>query len=487
MGKIIDIHAVLSLMHWDLEVYMPPKGSPARGQQLSTLSGIAHQHMTDPALGGMLSALEGSTSLNADGVATVREIRRDYDLATQLPESYVTTFAEVQNKAYQAWVSAREQNDFSVFQPHLESLVDLLKQRADLIGYEGSPYNALLDEYEPGMTVAEIKPIFADLAVRQSTLIEKIMQSPNHPDVSWTDQIWDEEKQLDFTVDVLRDIGYDFEAGRQDKSLHPFTTNFDVNDVRITTRVHEREIFSALTGSIHEGGHAPYEQGFLPSDQRTILGQAASLGIHESQSRMWENMIGRSLPFWQHYASKITSLYGSQLDGIGADELYRAVNEVRPSLIRVEADECTYNLHLILRFEIELALIEGDLKVAEVPEAWNAKMKQYLGLDVPSDAEGCLQDIHWSHGSMGYFPTYTLGNLYAAQLFEQLEVELPELWTQVGQGEFSPLLKWLRSHVHEVGRRRSPAEIVEDATGKPASSEAYMRYLESKYGALYGL
>lgn len=487
MGQIIDVHSVLSLMHWDLEVYMPPKGADARGQQLSTLSGIAHRMMTDPKLGGMLSALEGSTALDEEGMATVREIRHDYDLATKLPESYVKTFAEVQNKAYQAWVAARSTNDFKTFQPHLESLVDLLKQRADYIGYEGSPYNALLDEYERGMTAEAIKPIFADLAQRQSALVEKIMHSPNQPDVAWLDQSWDEQKQWDFTLEVLRDIGYDLEAGRQDKSLHPFSTNFDMNDVRVTTRVHERELFSALTGSIHEGGHALYEQGFLPSDQRTILGQSVSLGIHESQSRMWENMIGRSLPFWQHYESSIKSYYGSQLEGIGAQELYRAINEVRPSLIRVEADECTYNLHVILRFEIELALIEGDLKVSEIPELWNAKMKQYLGLDVPSDTQGCLQDIHWSHGSMGYFPTYTLGNLYAAQLFEQIEVDIPDLWAQVGQGKFAPLLTWLRSHVHEVGRRKLPTEIIQDATGKAPSSEAYMRYLESKYGELYSL
>ena len=485
-GKVVDVNMILSLMHWDLEVYMPPKGGDARGQQLATLSGISHQLMTDPAMGDYLSSLDGA-SLDADGAATVREIQHDYELSTKLPESYVTTFAEVQNKAFQAWVTAREASDFKQFQPHLESLVDLLKQKADLLGYEGSPYNALIDEYERGMTAEEIKPIFADLAERQSVLVDKIMQSPNQPEMDWVDQTWDEQKQWDFTMEVLGDIGYDFDAGRQDKSIHPFTTNFDVNDVRITTRVHERELFSALTGSIHEGGHALYEQGFLASDQRSVLGQAASLGVHESQSRMYENMIGRSLAFWNHYAPKIKRLYGSQLDGVGPNELYRAINAVQPSLIRVEADECTYNLHVILRFEIELALIEGDLKVADIPEMWNAKMKQYLGLDVPNDAEGCLQDIHWSHGSMGYFPTYSLGNLYAAQLFEKIEDDLPGLWDDVEQGSFSGLLSWLRTNVHEVGRRKVAKDIVRDATGKEPSAEPYMHYLEGKYGALYGL
>ncbi|MFP6583489.1 MAG: carboxypeptidase M32 [Candidatus Hydrogenedentota bacterium] len=485
-AKIIDIHSVLSLMHWDLEVFMPPKAASARGQQLATMSGIAHRMLTDASIGEALAELKAE-SLSGDDALTVREIDHDYALATKLPESYVITFAEKQNLAYQAWIEARENSDFGLFQPHLATLVDLLRQKADFLGYEGTPYNALLSEYERGMTAEQIKPIFTDLADRQSVLIEKIMGSSDQPNVEWTDQLWDEGAQWDFTLEVLRDMGYDFDAGRQDKSIHPFTTNFDVNDVRITTRVHERELFSALTGSIHEGGHALYEQGFLPGDQRTILGQAASLGIHESQSRMWENMIGRSLPFWKHYESSIKDRYPGQLEKVSANDLYRAINEVKPSLIRVEADECTYNLHIILRFEIELALIEGDLKVGDLPEIWNEKMKDYLGLDVPSDAEGCLQDIHWSHGSMGYFPTYALGNLYAAQLFEKIEADLPQLWADVEAGNFQGLLNWLRKHVHEVGRRKLASEIVEDASGSAPTAEPYMRYLESKYGDLYKL
>ena len=486
-AKVIDVHSAISLLHWDLEVYMPPKGAAARGQQIATLSAIAHRMLTDVSMADALSELSEEGSLSGDDAATVREIQHDYDTAAKLPESYVTKFAEEQNKAYHAWIDARERSDFKSFQPHLEILVDLLRQKADLMGYEGSPYNALLDEYERGMTAEEIKPIFSVLAERQSDLVEKIMQSPNQPDIAWLDQDWDAQAQWDFTLEVLKDMGYDFDAGRQDKSVHPFTTNFDVNDVRVTTRIHERELFSGLTGSIHEGGHALYEQGFLPGDQRTVLGQAASLGIHESQSRMWENMIGRSLPFWSHYESKVKGYYPGQLDSLDANDLFRAVNAVQPSLIRVEADECTYNLHIILRFEIEAALIEGAMTVAEIPEVWNSKMKEYLGLDVPSDAEGCLQDIHWSHGSMGYFPTYALGNLYAAQLFEQIETDLPNLWTDVGRGAFGALLGWLRTNVHELGRRKLAPEIVEKVTGKAPSSEPYLRYLESKYSELYGL
>lgn len=485
IAKILDVHSAISLMHWDLEVLMPPKGAEARGQQLATLSGIAHRMLTDPSIGQAIDELRDA-GLEGDDALTLREIDHDYSLATKLPESFVTNVAEKQSRAYQAWVEAREKNDFRIFQPHLETVVELLREKAELLGYEGSPYNALLAEYERGMTTEEIRPIFAELADRQSDLVERIMNSPNQPDNAWTEQEWDEQAQWDFTIEVLRDIGYDFDAGRQDKSVHPFTTNFDVNDVRITTRIHKDELFSALTGSIHEGGHALYEQGFLPIDQRGILGQAVSLGIHESQSRMWENMIGRSLPFWKRYENRIKSFYPGQMDGITADELYRAVNRVTPSLIRVEADECTYNLHIILRFEIEVGLIEGDVKVADVPELWSAKMKEYLGLDVPSDAEGCLQDIHWSHGSIGYFPTYALGNLYAAQLFEAIERDVPTLWADVESGNFETLLTWLRQHVHQLGRRKFAKEIVEDSTGKAPSSKPYLDYLESKYGELYG-
>ena len=305
IAKIIDVHMSIALLHWDLEVYMPPKGAPARGQQIATLSAIAHRMMTDSDVGEALKELAEDSSLNDDDAATLREVRYDYDNATKLPESYVIKFAEEQNKAYQAWIDARERSDFKAFQPHLEILVDLLRQKADLMGYEGSPYNALLDEYERGMTAEQIKPIFSVLAERQSDLVERIMQSSQQPDTAWTEQNWDAQAQWDFSIDVLRDMGYDFDAGRQDKSIHPFTTNFDMNDVRVTTRIHENELFSGLTGSIHEGGHALYEQGFRSEDQRTVLGQAVSLGVHESQSRMWENMIGRSLPFWTHYESKI--------------------------------------------------------------------------------------------------------------------------------------------------------------------------------------
>lgn len=487
LGEVIDINGAIALLHWDQEVYMPPKAGPGRGRQLATLSALAHRLHTAPEVGALLEALQGDTTLRKYGRLFLAEASYDHARALQLPEAFVERFAQEQSKAYEAWVRARRDSDFKVFQPHLETLIELLRQKADYHGYEETPYNALLEDYERGMTAARLKSIFDDLAPRQAALVQRIVAAKDQPDLAWLDQSWNEDTQWDFTLRVLRDMGYDFEAGRQDRSVHPFTTNFDLFDVRVTTRLNASELFSALTGSIHEGGHALYEQGFLEKDQRTVLAAAPSLGIHESQSRLWENMIGRSKPFWTYYAPLLRKAFPGQLDAISTDMIWRAVNHVAPSLIRVEADECTYNLHVILRFEIELALISGELAVADLPEAWNAKVKQYLGLEVPDDAHGCLQDIHWSHGSFGYFPTYALGNLYAAQLMEQIEVDLPGLWSDVAEADFSGLLAWLRKHVHEVGRRKSALQIVTDATGAEPSSEPFMRYLKRKYGALYGL
>lgn len=488
IGEVKDINNATALLHWDQEVYMPPKGAAARGQQLATLSSLAHRLFTDPEMGRRLQELdEEKDKLSEDEAKLVSETLYDYQRATKLPESFVHVFSIEQSKAYEAWVKARKESKFSLFQPHLEKIVQLLRQKADLMGYEGTPYNALLEDYERGTRAEALKDLFKQLAAEQSALVEEIVNSPNQPETKWVDRTWDPQKQWEFTMRVVKDLGYDMEAGRQDISVHPFSTSFDVQDVRITTRLNEKELFSALTGSIHETGHALYEQGLRPEDSRTTLGEAISLGIHESQSRMWENMIGRSLPFWKHYTQPLQAVFPEPLAEITAEKIYRAINRVQPSFIRVEADECTYNLHVILRFEIEMALFGGQIHVEQVPELWNVKMKDYLGLDVPNDAMGCLQDIHWSHGSLGYFPTYTLGNLYAAQMFEKIVQDMPDLWGQVEQGQFSGLLGWLREKVHRVGRRMTAPELIQSVTGKQLSSEPYLRYLRTKYGELYGL
>jgi len=487
LGEVLDLQAAIALLHWDQEVYMPPKGAAARGRQLATLSGLAHRLFTSEEIGALLKDFLAAPEVHgADTRRMAEEALYDYEHAVKLPEAFVQRSAEEQSKAYEAWMAARQDSDFSRFAPHLETLTALLREKAEYLGYEESPYDALLGEYERGMTAARLRTIFGELAVQQSALVEQI-QNAAPPRFEWLEQEWDETAQWELTLRVLRDMGFDFEAGRQDKSVHPFTTNFDLADVRITTRLNRRELFSALTGSIHEGGHALYEQGFREEDRRTWLAQAPSLGIHESQSRLWENMIGRSLPFWRRYTPLLREAYPGQLDAVVPADIYRAINHVQPSLIRVEADECTYNLHIILRFEIEVELIEGALRVADVPEVWNLKMKQYLGIEPPNDALGCLQDIHWSRGSMGYFPTYALGNLYAAQLFEKIREELPDLEEQIEKGDFTPLRAWLRGHVHRVGRRLTAPEIVRQATGREPDAAAFLRYLRGKYGPLYGL
>lgn len=487
LSEIHDVNSATSLLIWDQEIFMPPKAAEGRGKQLSTLSTIAHQMFTDKEVGDILKSLQDqSGSLTADENKLVSETCHDYERAVKLPDAYVNEFALERSHAYNAWVEAKKHSNFKAFQPHLQKLTNLLHRRADYLGYEGASYNALLEDYERGMTVESLKPVFGRLAVEQSEIVKKVAHAPQ-PDFSWLAQEWDEDKQWDFTMRVVKDLGFDFESGRQDKSVHPFTTEFDLHDVRITTRIRKDDLFTGLMGSIHECGHGLYEQGFLPQDARTTLGKAVSLGIHESQSLMWENIIGGSLAFWKHYHADIQKLYGTQVKEVSAEQFYQAANRVQPSFIRVEADECTYNLHVVLRFEIELALFEGEIGVEDIPAIWNQKMKDYLGLDVTDDAHGCLQDVHWSQGYIGYFPTYALGNLYAAQMFERIQSDIPKLWDEIEAGNFSVLLKWLREHVHHVGRRMTALELIEHLTHSPLQPDAFLRYLKSKYGSLYKL
>ena len=488
LGTVSDVQSAIAVLSWDQEVYMPLKGAEGRGQQIATLSALAHRQFTDPEVGALLEELAGAKdTLTPEDAKLVEVALYDYTRATKLPESFVSEFARECSKAYEIWVRARAESNFSLFRDSLARLVDLNRRKADYFGYETSPYDALLDEYERGMTTAQLKPLFRDVAKTQSDLVERIVNAAAQPDLAWTAGPWDERPKWDFTVEVLRDLGFNLEAGRQDKSVHPFSTQFDLYDVRVTTRFNPDELFSGLMGTIHECGHALYSQGHNPADRRTPLLDGASLGIHESQSRMWENVIGRSLPFWKHYLPILRKHFPGRLDTVNPEEVYAAVNHVERSLIRVEADECTYNLHVILRFEIETGLIEGSLSVDDVPEVWNAKIKEYLGLDVPDDAHGCLQDIHWSHGAFGYFPTYALGNLYAAQLFETIQTAIPNLWEQVERGEFTDVLAWLRENVHRHGRRKLPTEILKDATGKDPDWRPYVQYLDDKYRGLYRL
>ena len=488
LGQVEDLDAAAALLEWDQETCMPPKGAEARGLQLATVKGLSHRIFTARKLGSLLARLQDvREQLDPDDAKLVDETLYDYERARRLPESFVKEFAEEQSKAFHTWLKARKQSDFALFRPHLEKLVGLSRHRADLLGYEGLRYNALLEDYERGARAEDLRGLFATLAGRQGEIVRRIAQAHTQADPSWLNQQWDEEAQWAVSIRVLKDMGYDLEAGRQDKSAHPFTTRVHLNDVRITTRTHKDQLFSGLLASLHEGGHALYEQGFLPKDARTTLAQGSSLGMHESQSRMWENIVGRSRPFWRHYLPLLREQFPGQLAGVAAEEIYQAVNQVKPSLIRVEADECTYNLHIVIRFEIEVDLLEGNLAVADVPRVWNEKMKAYLGLDVPDDAQGCLQDVHWSHGAFGYFPTYALGNLYATQIFEAMLKDLADLWQQVENGSFLSMREWLREHVHRLGRRKTTPELIREISGVAPNAEPYLRYLDAKYGSPHGL
>lgn len=487
LGEISDVGSALSLLHWDQQTHMPPKGAEGRGRQIATLSAIRHRLFVSREIADLIAPLREELDRLSDGDRKLVEATAyDYDRAVKLPEKFVQDLAQTESEAFEAWVDARRNSDFPAFSPHLEKLVTLQREKADLLGYEGDRYNALLETFERGMTVEKVASVFEVVGQEQGRLVKSICEA-EQPHLPWLDQVWPSENQWDFGMKILADIGYDLEAGRQDHSEHPFSTDFDIFDVRITTRVHEDDLFSALMSTLHEAGHALYEQGFLKEDARTPLAEAPSLGIHESQSRLWENMIGRSLPFWEHYLPDLQAAFPGQLDDLSARDVYRAINQVRRSLIRVEADECTYNLHVILRFELERAMLSGDLAVADLPGAWNEKMRQLLGVEVPDDAHGCLQDVHWSSACFGYFPTYALGNLYSAQLFERILEEIPDFWGSISEGDFTVLLGWLRHKVHRIGRRMTTPEIVRTATGADLDSGPYLKYLNSKYKPLYGL
>ncbi len=486
LAEVNDVGKAMAVLNWDQQCWMPSGGARARGEQLATLAGLVHRLFTTEEMGGLLNDLLAS-NLTGDEKRLVEETKYDYDRSRCLPESFVKEFTEARSAGFDAWRHARAANDFPAFRPALERILELTRQKAEYCGYEGSPYNALLEDYERGVSSDHVRAVFKPLAQRQKDLVARIMASPNAPDVSWVHRNWVAEGCSNFGRKVLEAIGYDFNRGRRDPAPHPFCTDFDIDDVRITTRHCEDLLFSSVMAELHEAGHALFEMGLPREWRRTTLCSAPGLGIHESQSRLWENIVGRSRPFWRHFFPMLRAEFPTEMAHLTAEDAYAAANEVRPSLIRVEADEVTYNLHVVIRFELETALIEGNLSVADLPAAWNEKYRDYLGIDVPSDADGCMQDVHWSEGLIGYFPTYALGNLYSAQLWEKLEADTPDVWQRVESGDFSPILSWLREHVHRVGRRRLGPQIVEDATGRAPEAEPYLRYLEKKYGELYGL
>ncbi len=482
--EMADVGHAQALLSWDQEVYMPPQGAASRARAMGTLAGIQHDRQTAPELVDLVTAL-GVADLQGDMAVNLREVQRGQKRALSLPKALVVELTQTESLSHEAWVEARKNDDFATFQPWLEKIVELKRQVAEAVGYTGSIYNALLDEYEPHACVEEVGPVLADLRQRLVPLVAGIVDSGRGADKLF-DQPFDIGPQETFGRRVMADMGFDLEAGRLDVAVHPFCSGTSPKDVRLTTRYSANLMQTSLFGIIHETGHGLYEQG-LPDAEGMPVGSAISLGIHESQSRMWENMVGRSHEFWQHYLPVLADHFPQQLAGVHVDRIYAAVNQVESSLIRVEADEVTYNLHILLRFELEKAMIEGDLQVKDLPGAWNERMESYVGIRPESDADGVLQDIHWPVGLIGYFATYTLGNLYAAQLYRKASVDLGDLSGQIASGDLSGLLGWLRTNVHTVGQRRTAAELVQDITGEPLNVDYLMQYLEGKFKPLYGL
>jgi carboxypeptidase Taq len=481
--------SAIGLLHWDQSTYIPAKGHAHRADQLAALAGILHRMITDPNVGEWLAAAEG-TDFTSDPISpqavNVREWRRSYDRAVKIPERLASELARAAAEGRSAWEKARPENDWDTFRPYLERLVALKREQAEVLGYENEPYDALLDYYEQGETARNLGPLFARLRAPLVDLLERIKASAIGAEASLGGLVFPVADQKAFATDVARKIGYDLKGGRLDESAHPFTLGVGPGDVRITSRYSEHLFGEGFFAVIHESGHAIYHQGLPAEHWGTPISRPISLGINESQSRLWENMVARSLPFWRYLYPRAREKFPSLRD-LSLATFYRAVNDVRPSLIRVEADEVTYNLHILLRFELEIRLIRGDLEVRSLPEAWNEKMHTYLGLTPPDYASGVMQDVHWSSGSIGYFPTYTLGNLYAAQFMDKVTQDLGDLGALMESGYFGPLLQWLRQKIHSQGSRYRPKELIRHVTGEDLNPKYLLHYLEGKYAPMYGL
>jgi len=490
LGEISDLGSASSVLGWDQQTYMPPGGAPARAQQLATLGKLSHQMFVSDEFGAALEEARSEAAAldpDSDEARLVKRVARDFEKAVKVPSEWVGEFSLATNNAFMCWQESRAKASFAEFAEPLEKIVALRRQYADFFAPYDHIYDPLLDDFEPGMKTNEVQAVFAELRPQQVELVRQIVENGKAVDDSILHQKYSEKKQWDFGVDVIKQCGYDMERGRLDKAPHPFSTSFSRDDVRITTRVNPEYLPSALFGSLHEAGHAMYEQGVSEVFERTPLSDGTSLGIHESQSRLWENLVGRSRPFWKAFYPKLKKSFSKQLGSVEMEEFYRAINKVEPSFIRVEADEATYNLHIMLRFDLEIALMQGDIEVLDLPAAWNEKFEEYLGLTPPDDAMGVLQDIHWSAGLFGYFPTYALGNLVASQLWERIEEDIPDIAAQIEKAQFGDLLTWLQEKVHIFGGKFMPTELIKRATGSDLAAEPYLNYLRRKFGEIYAL
>ncbi|HNA52834.1 MAG TPA: carboxypeptidase M32 [Anaerolineales bacterium] len=487
LGEVNDLYHAASVLEWDQNVSMPPGGSEARGQQLSTLGKIAHEKSTSDEVGKLLDELKKEyTDPNTDDGALIRVASRNYDKSTRVPASFVARQALTTSKAFDAWVEAKGKSDFALFQPHLERVLELVREYVSFFPPADHPYDTLLDDYEPGMKTAEVQGIFEKLRPQQVKLLKAIKSSKQVKD-DFLQKKYNEKKVWAFSEAIITKFGYDWNRGRQDKAPHPFQTTFSINDARITNRYEPNNPMATLFSAMHEAGHAFYELGSNPAYERTPLAGGTSLAVHESQSRLWENLVGRSLPFWEHFYPDLKKAFPSQLDGVSLKAFYKGINKVESSFIRVNADEATYNLHVMLRLELEVGMVDGSFAVKDLPEIWNTKMQEYLGIVPPNNALGVLQDVHWSNGLMGYFSTYALGNLVSAQLWEKINNDIKDLDDQIRKGKFDTLLHWLQEKIHTFGHKYDPQDIVQKVTGSRIDSAAYVRYLNTKYSDIYGL
>ncbi len=488
--EVNDLNSANALLSWDQTTYMPPGGAAARGRQMATLGRLAHEKFTDPALGQLLDDLrsyEESLSYDSDEASLIRVTRRQYARSIKVPAEFVARLNAHQAESYQAWTAARPANDFKRVQPHLEKTLDLSRQLANYFpGYEHIA-DPLIDFADEGLKVSKIRPLFAELRAQLVPIVQAILSQPVADD-RCLKQPYPEAQQLTFGQEVVTAFGYDFNRGRQDKTHHPFMTKFSLGDVRITTRVKERDLGDALFSTMHEAGHAMYEQGIRMSLEGTPLAGGTSSGVHESQSRTWENLVGRSRNFWTFFYPKLQTVFPEQLKAVALETFYRAINKVERSLIRTDADEVTYNLHVMIRFDLETALLEGTLAIRDLAEAWQARYQSDLGLRAPDDRDGVLQDVHWYAGVIGgSFQGYTLGNIMSAQFFAAALQAHPETPGEMRDGRFDTLRGWLTQNVYQHGSKFMADEVIERATGSPLSIEPYIRYLRTKYGELYQL
>jgi carboxypeptidase Taq len=491
-SEIHVLSGASALLGWDQETYMPRGGLANRGEQSALLEGLAHDRLASAETAALLAALgcadaepSGDPSLPRPERLYLRAFHRAWARAAKLPGEFVRERAKAVAHSQAAWAEAREKNDFPSFEPHFQAMIAFARREAAYLGFERDPYSGLLNQYEPGMTEAPVAAVFEELKAGLASLLSRIGSRPQIDD-SFLHRHCPEERQEAFSRRIAGILGLDPGRSRLDRSAHPFTTTIGPGDVRITTRYLEDYFASSISSTIHETGHALYEQGLPEAWFSTMAGDAASMAVHESQSRFWENVVGRSLAFWKARLPELRECVGPALDGIGPEEFYRAMNKVEPGLIRVDADEVTYSLHIVLRFELESALVSGALEPSGVPSAWKAAMERILGIVPADDAMGCLQDIHWSLGLVGYFPSYALGNLYAAQFAERMDADLGGIEAIIERGEQARLLDWLRRKVHSKGSLHTPSEIVADATGAPLSPKPFLEYLERKYAGIYG-